>query len=296
MTTLDRATWAERRRTHQERVDTLTAGHRERAARGQKHAIDDFLFEYYSHRVSHLRRWSPGAGVVLADSDDLGEPRWFRRTPAGLEVDTERVCLERGRTLRAIVALLEASGRRTPSFRCFGMHEWAMVLGQEPDQTRHHYLGLRFPPDQIRQIVAANGLHCTHFDAFRFFTPEAAPANEFQPTRDTQIDLDQPGCLHVTMDLYKAAYKAWPLVPSELMVDCFELARSVRLLDMRASAYDVTSLGHTPVKVETAEGRAEYVRLQKSFEREARPLRASLLGWLRPLALEVAADADADQR
>ena len=30
------------------------------------------------------------------------------------------------------------------------------------------------------------------------------------------------------MDLYRAAYKVWPLVPSELVVDCFALAREIR--------------------------------------------------------------------
>ena len=30
------------------------------------------------------------------------------------------------------------------------------------------------------------------------------------------------------MDLYKWAYKLSPLVPSELVADCFELAREIR--------------------------------------------------------------------
>ena len=46
--------------------------HRRRT--GVKHPVADFLFTYYSYRPAQLRRWHPGAGVVLADADpsDLG--------------------------------------------------------------------------------------------------------------------------------------------------------------------------------------------------------------------------------
>ena len=47
---------------------------------------------------------------------------------------------------------------------------------------------------------------------------------------------EQPGCLHAGMDLYKHAYRLTPLVASELVADCFELARDIRVLDMRAVA------------------------------------------------------------
>ncbi|GAB3623921.1 hypothetical protein GCM10027418_20050 [Mariniluteicoccus endophyticus] len=284
MLILDGPTWRARRDAHEARVDALVAGHRERAARGEKHPIDDFLFEYYSHRPAHLRRWSPGHGVVLADSDELGEPRDFVRTDEGLIVDTPAVLERRGGTVRATRALLEAIDTRTPSFSCFGMHEWAMVLGLRPEETRHPQLGLRFSPERTAEIVAERGLRCTHYDAYRFFTPQAVPANAYAPTRATQVELDQPGCLHVGMDLYRAAYKLAPLVPGELVVDCFELAREIRLLDMRSSAYDVSSLGHTAVPVETAEGRAEYALRQRELSNRARPLRRRLIDLLRALS------------
>jgi hypothetical protein len=51
------------------------------------------------------------------------------------------------------------------------------------------------------------------------------------------------------MDLYKWAYKLVPLVPAELVADCFALARDVRVLDMRASPYDLAALGYHPVVV-----------------------------------------------
>ena len=63
-----------------------------------------------------------------------------------------------------------------------------------------------------------------------------------------------------------------PLLPSELVVDCFELARDIRTLDMRAAPYDFTGLrlDHTgeewtPVKIETPDGKREYAAAQKQF-------------------------------
>ncbi|MBY8852136.1 3-methyladenine DNA glycosylase, partial [Saccharothrix sp. MB29] len=103
------------------------------------------------------------------------------------------------------------------------------------------------------------------------FTPDARPRNTLQPTRETQVELEQPGCLHANMDLFKWAYKLDPATPSELVADCFELAARVRELDMRASPYDLSALGYGPVAVETAEGRAEYVRRQAAFAEESGP-------------------------
>ncbi len=90
------------------------------------------------------------------------------------------------------------------------------------------------------------------------------------------------------MDLYKHAFRLSPLVPSdgvddaparggELVADCFELARDIRVLDMRASPYDLTELGYSPVRVETAEGKQEYVAAQRSFAERGAPLRGELI-------------------
>jgi hypothetical protein len=120
-------------------------------------------------------------------------------------------------------------------------------------------------------------VRCSHFDAYRFFTPPARSLNLITPTRESQPDLDQPGCLHANMDLYKWAYKLSPLVSSELVADCFELAREIRELDMRASPYNLVDLGFVPIRVETAEGRADYARAQREFADRAAPLRERLL-------------------
>jgi hypothetical protein len=46
---------------------------------------------------------------------------------------------------------------------------------------------------------------------------------------------------------------------------------------MRASPYDLAALGYRPVRVETAEGRAEHVAAQRAFTERAAPLRAQLI-------------------
>lgn len=48
------------------------------------------------------------------------------------------------------------------------------------------------------------------------------------------------------MDLYKWAFKFAPFIPSELIADCFALARDIREIDMRASPYDFAPLGFSP--------------------------------------------------
>ena len=109
---------------------------------------------------------------------------------------------------------------------------------------------------EIADLVESLGPRCTHYDAFRFFAPDARPLNKYQPTRETTITLEQPACLHANMDLYKWAFKLSPFTASELIADCFDLARELRVLDMRASPYDFTALGHRPIPIETPEGRA----------------------------------------
>ena len=80
------------------------------------------------------------------------------------------------------------------------------------------------------------------------------------------------------MDFYKWCYKLGPLIESELLMDCLELAADARELDMRASPYDLADYGFEPIAVETPAGRAEYVRAQQDIAERAAPLRAALAG------------------
>jgi hypothetical protein len=278
LTHLDRATWQARRAAHQARVDAWIAPHLTRRERGLKHPVEDFLFTYYSYRPGRLRRWHPGAGVLLAGADaaDLGPE--YLAVPGGAAVDVERELDRRGESVARVRDLLAATAARPAQLGCFGMHEWAMVYRQPAHQLRHDAWPLRLSPDGIAGVVDGHGVRCSHFDAFRFFTPAARPLNVLQPTRDRRHDLEQPGCLHANMDLYKWAYKLSPLVGSGLVADCFALARDIRELDMRASPYDLAELGYAPVRVETREGRAEYAAGQRAFAERAAPLRRRLIG------------------
>jgi hypothetical protein len=269
--------WRARRAAHERRVDGWILPHLDRRRADVAHPVEDFLFTYYSYRPSRLRRWHPGAGVLLAGADKAEFGESYRYSADGLALDTPAVVARRGGSFRHIHELLRATARRPPQLGCFGLHEWAMVYRQRQAEVRHSAWPLRLPPDRIADVVEQRGLRCSHFDAYRFFTAAARPLNVITPTRQSQPDDEQPGCLHTNMDLYKWAYKLIPLVGSDLLADCFALAKEIRELDMRASPYDLTDLGYPPVPIETAAGRAEYAALQKGFAERAAPLRERLI-------------------
>lgn len=271
---LPRAEWTARADAHAERADALTAAHRARASRGQKHPVEDFLFTYYSYKPAILRRWHPGPGIVLAEADERASWRWYRVAPEGTEVDAEAFRRDRGSLYRGVVNLLRATAARPAQFGCFGLHEWAMAF--RADEVRHA-VPLRLGRDGTDAVVEAHDLKCTHFDAFRFFTPEAVPRNRTPLAREGQIDVEQPGCLHAGMDVYKWAVKLGPLVPGEILLDAFELARDIRTLDMEASPYDLADWGYSPVAIETPEGKAQYVARQRALSERSQALRTALV-------------------
>jgi hypothetical protein len=67
------------------------------------------------------------------------------------------------------------------------------------------------------------------------------------------------------------------MVSSDLVADCFELAWDIRAVDMRAAPYDLAVLGFDPIRIETPEGKQEYVAAQRSFVERGAPLRARLI-------------------
>ena len=275
--------WRARARQHEDRADALTAGRRARRLRGQTHAVEDFLYDYNNARPAQLRRWHPGAGTVL-EADDAPIPhaawRWYATddvavgpgTAVGL--DTADFLAERGDTVRYIHTLLTATAARPAFTGCLGLHEWAMVYRQA---EHRHTLPLRLGQEGTDDVVEAHPVRCSHFDAFRFFTPEAIGRNRLQPTRATQPALEQPGCLHANMDCFKWALKLGPAVPGELLLDAFELAGEIRLLDMQASPYDVSSYGLAAVPIETPDGKAEYVRRQRELATKTQDVRRRIV-------------------
>jgi hypothetical protein len=271
--------WRARQREHEARVRAWTDPHQARAARGERHPVYDFLFTYYSFRPAWLRRWHPGPDVALAGDAAREFLRWsaYREAPEGVALDPGVLPPPRREFIAWLRSLLEAVQARPPFFGCHGLHEWAMVYRQTPEEIRHRAWPLRLPPDELARAVESSAICCTHFDAFRFFTPAARPLNRLQPARETAPRLEQPGCLHANMDLYKWAFKLAPFAPAELVADCFALARDIREADMRASPYDLRPLGFAPIAVETAAGRVEYERRQCVLAARAAPLRARLI-------------------
>ena len=274
------AVWQPLAAAHADRADALTAAYRERRATGASHPVDDFLYEYYGTKPALLRRWHPGPGVVLLPGDGAAPHsawRWYRTGDDGaVTLDVAAFTADRGDAVRHVHRLLAATASRPAHTGCLGLHEWAMVYRQD-DERRRHTLPLRLGRAGTDAVVEAHTLRCSHIDAFRFFTPDAVPRNRLQPTRETQVDLEQPGCLHANMDLYKWATKLGPVVPGDLLLDAFELTREIRTLDMQASPYDVSSLGERPVAIETPAGRAEYVARQRAFAERSAVLRDRLL-------------------
>lgn len=289
---LDESVWVRRASTHRDRVDAFCAPHQARRRAGRTHPVWDFLFTYYSLRPRQLRCWHPGFGVVLSGA--AARPYLARSgygaARGGVAVTAEHL-RSRADTVEFVAALLRATAARPARLNCFGLHEWAMVY-RSPD-TRHDAVPLRLGRAGTDAVVESMSLRCSHFDAFRFFTEAAVGRNAEPLSRERQIDTEQPGCLHAAMDLYKWSYKLSPLVASDLVMDCLEVAADARLLDMRASPYDLRGYGFDPIAIETPAGRAEYVRAQQDIADRAAPLRATLAARCDALRTAVAGDSGA---
>jgi len=274
---LEESEWRACAAAHASRVDAFVEPHLARREAGAKHPVHDFLFTYYAQRPAQLRRWHPGYGVALAgDASEYERLKGYRPTPGAVAVSREHVVAQRP-LVESLHRLLTATAGRAPNFGCFGMHEWAMVYRLAEDETRHADWPLRLGPEDTDRVVESHRIACSHFDAYRFFTGPARPLNTLRPGSADRPDFEQPACLHAGMDLYKHAFRLTPMVSSDLVADCFELARDIRVLDMRAAPYDLADLGFEPVRVETAEGKQEYAAAQRSFAERGGPLRQRLV-------------------
>ncbi len=284
--------WMERAVRHRARAEQHTKPARQRRDRGTPHPVEDFLFRYYPFPLALLEKWHPGCGVALEMPKNIRHPacqvftpRLYLTSGRRIHLDSQRLPEKERERLEWVAGLLEATADRPPNFACHGLHEWAMVYrGKE---VRHEEITpLRLPQAEIDALVESRAICCSHHDAFRFFAKEARPMNRLQPDLDSRHLLEQPGCIHANMDLYKWAAKAMPWIGTELLLDCFELAINLRDLDMRASPYDLSAWGREPVRIETAEGRREYEVEQRRLADVAVPLRGRLIEALRKIAGE----------
>ncbi|MDT9593928.1 3-methyladenine DNA glycosylase [Nocardioides zeae] len=268
-----------RRDAHEARVDAFVAPHLARRSERVKHPVHDFLFTYYSQRPAQLRRWHPGHGVRVPASRARAYAglKGYVVDPDGTTTVGEAHVRAQRPLLEALVRLLRATAARPANLGCFGLHEWAMVYGLTPEEVRHADWPLRLGAEGTDRVVEGHRIACSHFDAYRFFTPAARPLNQLAPSAGDREAHEQPGCLHAGMDLYKHAFRLTPMVCSDLVADCFALARDIRETDMRAAPYDLRALGFEPIRVETAEGKRAYADLQRSYAERGAPLRARLV-------------------
>jgi hypothetical protein len=273
--------WHSLREYHKEKVLPWITPRLERRSRHESHPVDDFLFEYYPISTNKLLNWHAGFGFSLEATPEESE-----EFPTGsYEFVEDRIQIRPewlAKNQAAAIDLMEFLSKtqeRSVRSGCFGLHEWAMVLGSE--EVRHENWPLRLSQEEIRATIDEVGLRCTHFDAFRFFTPIAAPLNPLQITRIDQKDIEQPGCLHANMDLYKHAQRFAPIFGSEIVRSAFALAKDIRAVDMQTAPYDLADLGVIPIPVETQSGRDEFAMRQKEFAERAQTLRTDLVKALK---------------
>ncbi|HYW34826.1 MAG TPA: 3-methyladenine DNA glycosylase [Balneolaceae bacterium] len=280
---LPREMWQDRQKAHRQAIAEIVDPYLEKKQHQHKDPVLDFLFEYYAFRPSHLKKWSPGPGILLEGANRLNAPdvSEFTLADQGAFLDVKHFPENRKSSAEWILSVLENSLQKKPSFGCFGMHEWAMVY--KADSVRHSQFPLRLSPKELAEFVESRPLVCTHFDAFRFFTEPARPMNKFDLSREKFNETEQAGCLHTNMDLYKWAFKMFPWIGSDVIRRAFLLAVDTRLIDMKASPYDLRKRGLEPIKIETEAGRMKYVEKQKEIYRRSVPVRKQLISEYRNL-------------
>jgi hypothetical protein len=270
--------WRRQVADHKERISAMVDNYLERRQHQHKDPVMDFLFEYYSFRPAHLKKWSPGFGALLINGASLeGEFEEMSIQDGDAFLDINRFPRDRITSLQWILGVLQQSYEQSPSFGCFGMHEWAMVYKKSQKQVRHNHIPLRMNEQALAEFVESRPLVCTHFDAFRFFSKEAKPRNKFELSRQKFAEMEQPGCLHTNMDLYKWAFKMYPWISSNTIREAFLLAVKARFVDMKASPYDLRDRGLQPIKIETEEGRKKFMKKQRGIFKESQPIRKKLI-------------------
>ena len=268
--------WRAAAAAHEARAGRYADPFAQRRARHEVHPVEDFLFTYYTLKPGQFKRWHPGAGIILLDAPERASWRFYRpateqelleagcslqvaraqvNAASAVTVDVTDFVERRATALAFTHEILRNTAAKKGQFGCFGMHEWAMAYKSVENNIRHDYLQLRLGAEGTDRVVEEHRIRCSHFDAF----------------------LEQPACLHANMDVYKWAYKLLPLVDSTLVMDCFDLAWDARELDMRAAPYEIRAWGYEPIPVETAEGKAEYVRIQRELSERSIGLRERLL-------------------
>ncbi len=282
MIPLPQEIWTARAKRHEALVRPVADAFLERRKLRRIHPVHDFLFTYYDCSPLKLKQWVPSFEEHLIITPEIRDEYswlndyWFTLEGNILSPNPERLNENTRHQATFVAKLCRNILIRPPRFGCFGLHEWAMVYKSSPEEIRHKGHRLRLPPKDLTTFVESQSLCCSHYDAYRFFTKEARPLNLLNPLFETRLEMEQGGCVHANMDLYKWAIKLWPWIGSDFMAKAFMNALKGRELDMRASPYDLKDEGYEPICIETEEGRKQYQKEQQLFTESSQPLREEL--------------------
>ena len=282
-----------------------------------KHPIYNFLIEYYGLKgtkgVRRLMRWSPNPGLLVEQTQHQQQQKQQEQysgilLEGAMEDDFSSTLHLKGATIceEGVIyspelffggrqqgnndafywyqSILQQTLDADPILHCYGLHEWAMQYQPDgapppPSAKYQKHLPLRVSRQVLNETVERKGISCTHVDALRFFAQPALPLNKYGGPleRIDQKRLEQPGCVHATMDLLKMTLKLQPFCDAELLRSVLGIALEARELDVAASPYDASQYDVSVIPIETSEGRAEYKRRQTALMKKADPIRRELL-------------------
>ena len=197
---------------------------------------------------------------------------------AVVTVDLDAFRQARGSQLAFTARLLGATAAAPGQFGCFGLHEWAMVFQQDDTARRHQDWPLRLGQAGTDDVVREHQIRCTHFDAFRFFTPPARPLNGLQPDRESQTAVGAAGLparVHGRLQMGLQADSGGAERPAAGRVR----AREVDPGTGHARVAVRPDRAGLPARARSKPpaGKAEYVAAQREFGRQAQLLRRRLL-------------------
>ncbi len=139
-----------------------------------------------------------------------------------VSVDVDAFLEARGDTVRFVHDLLGRTAARPGRFGCFGLHEWAMVYRLDSSDVRHAGWPLRLGPDGTDAVVESHQVACSHFDAFRFFTPEAVPRNLLSPPEPTSRHSSSPAASMPGWTSTSGPTSSSPRSRASSSMECFE--------------------------------------------------------------------------
>jgi hypothetical protein len=151
--------WKARQAAHLDRVGDLADAFAQRRSHGTKHPVEDFLFTYYNLSPAKLKQRVPPLGVAIeASAEDLLECPWlasdrFVRQNDRVFLDEAFLTDHTRQLAKWIRDLCDRVSERPTRFRCFGLHEWAMVYRLPAEQIRHQGYELRLTPEELASFV-----------------------------------------------------------------------------------------------------------------------------------------------